>query len=90
MVQIKIVALFFIFCGFLTKCHADVQCDQYANDLDILSQFPFPVGLDYKQQGPDKSTAILDSTNSTVNMIQLRQTGKFVPESVFCLKNLQA
>ncbi|CAF0778549.1 unnamed protein product [Adineta ricciae] len=90
MVQIKIVALFFIFCGFLTKCHADVRCDQYANDLDILSKLPFPVGLDYKKQGPDRSTAILDPTNSTVNMIQLRQAGKFVPESVFCLKKLQA
>ncbi|CAF2063528.1 unnamed protein product, partial [Rotaria magnacalcarata] len=57
---------------------------------DILSQFPFTVGLDYKQQGPNKSTAILDSTNSSVVMIQLRQAGGIVPESVFCLLNLQA
>jgi Leucine-rich repeat (LRR) protein len=69
---------------------ASLQCNQYANDLDILSHFPFTVGLDYKQQGPDKSTAILDSDNSTVVMIQLRQAGGLVPESVFCLKNLQA
>ncbi|CAF2155844.1 unnamed protein product [Rotaria magnacalcarata] len=69
---------------------ASLQCNQYANDLDILSQFPFTVGLDYKQQGPNKSTAILDSTNSSVVMIQLRQAGGIVPESVFCLLNLQA
>jgi len=69
---------------------ANLQCNQYANDLDILSHFPFTVGLDYKQQGPDKSTAILDSDNSSVVMLQLRQAGSIVPESVFCLKNLQA
>jgi Leucine-rich repeat (LRR) protein len=69
---------------------ASLQCNQYANDLDILSQFPFTVGLDYKQQGPNKSTAILSSDNSSVVMLQLRQAGGIVPESVFCLKNLQA
>ncbi|CAF3881590.1 unnamed protein product [Adineta steineri] len=89
MKQFKVVYLFFI-CCLLVKCNGDVQCDQYANDLDIISRFPFTVGLDYKQQGPDKSTAILDETNSLVIMIQLRQAGSIVPESVFCLKNLQA
>ncbi|CAF4031739.1 unnamed protein product [Adineta steineri] len=89
MKQFKVVYLFFI-CCLLVKCNGDVQCDQYANDLDIISRFPFTVGLDYKQQGPDKSTAILDATNSLVIMIQLRQAGSIVPESVFCLKNLQA
>lgn len=68
----------------------NVQCDEYVNDLDIISRFPFAVGLDYKQQGPNKSTAILDSTNTSVVMIQLRQAGSIVPESVFCLKNLQS
>ncbi|CAF1523070.1 unnamed protein product [Rotaria sp. Silwood1] len=51
----------------------NVRCDEYANDLDIISRFPFTVGLDYRQQGPDKSTAFLDSTNTSVVMIQLRQ-----------------
>jgi Leucine-rich repeat (LRR) protein len=107
MYQYKLLYLLFIvcWCSLLMKCDADalyrniqkrsssesLQCDQYANDLEILSQFPFTVGLDYKQQGPTKSTAILESDNSTVVvMIQLRQAGSTVPESVFCLKNLQS
>ncbi|CAF4814928.1 unnamed protein product [Rotaria socialis] len=66
---------------------ATLQCNQYANDLDILSRFPFTVGLDYKQQGPNKSTAILDSTNSSVVMIQLRQAGGIVPECFLFVKS---
>jgi len=73
----------------MLKCDGE-NCEQYASDLEILSQFPFTVGLDYKQQGPDKSTAILDSNGTSVVMIQLRQPGSTVPESVFCLKNLQS
>ncbi len=73
----------------MLKCNGE-NCEQYANDLEILSQFPFNVNLDYKQQGPDKSTAILDSNGTSVVMIQLRQAGRIVPESVFCLKNLQS
>jgi Leucine-rich repeat (LRR) protein len=65
-----------------------LNCEQFADDLEILSQFPFSVNLDPKQQGPGKSTAILDG--SLVVMIQLRQSGSTVPESVFCLKNLQS
>jgi hypothetical protein len=48
------------------------------------------VNLDYKKQGPSISTAILDSNGTTVVMIQLRQAGATVPDTVFCLKNLQS
>jgi hypothetical protein len=91
MYQYKVVYLFFIvcWCCSMLKCDGET-CEQYASDLEILSQFPFTVGLDYKQQGPDKSTAILDSNGTSVTMIQLRQRGSIVPESVFCLKNLKS
>ncbi|UJR18695.1 hypothetical protein I4U23_005602 [Adineta vaga] len=89
MTQFKIVFIIYC-CWLLMKCEGNIQCDQYGNDLDILSSFPFTVSLDYKQQGPNKNTAILDSTNSSVVMIQLRQVGSIVPESVFCLKKLKS
>jgi len=58
--------------------------------LEIISTFPFTVNLNPQKQGPGISTAILDSTNTLVIMIQLRQSGGMVPENVFCLKNLEA
>ncbi len=58
--------------------------------MEIISKFPFTVNLNYQKQGPSISTAILDSNYNTVVMIQLRESGAFVPQSVFCLKNLQS
>jgi hypothetical protein len=69
---------------------ASLHCEQYANDLEILSHFPFTINFIPQQQGPDKSTAILDPSGTEVIMIQLRQAGSIVPESVFCLKHLQS
>jgi hypothetical protein len=89
--QYKVVCLLIIvcWCCSILKCNGE-NCEQYANDLEILSKFPFSVNLDYKLQGPNKSTAFLDSNGTSVVMIQLRQAGGIVPESVFCLKNLQS
>jgi hypothetical protein len=68
-----------------TKSGAGLDCDQYANDLAVLTSFPFKMNL--QKQGPNISTAILDPSGTTVAMIQLRQAGATVPESVFCLKH---
>jgi len=98
MYQTKIVYLLLLVCYELVKCEdvqtesidANLNCGQYANDLDIIATFPFTVNLNPQKQGPGISTAILDSTNTLVIMIQLRQAGGTVPESVFCLKHLQS
>ncbi len=58
--------------------------------MEIISRFPFTVNLNPQKQGPGISTAVLDLTNTSVIMIQPRQSGGTVPESVFCLKNLQS
>jgi internalin A len=70
------------------NCNVIPDCEQYANDMEILAQFPFYVTLDYKKQGPGISMAILDETGTSVSMIQLKEAGAIVPDSVFCLKNL--
>ena len=38
----------------------------------------------------DKTTAHMDSTNTYVTSIQLREVNDSVPESLFCLKRLQS
>ena len=55
-----------------------LNCNQYANDLEIISKFPFKMNLDPQKQGPGISTAFLD------------ETGSSVPDGVFCLKHLES
>jgi Leucine-rich repeat (LRR) protein len=79
MYQNKIIYLLLLLvCCELVKCEdvqtesidANLNCEQYANDLEIISNFPFTVNLNPQKQGAGISTAILDSTNTLVIMIQ--------------------
>lgn len=58
--------------------------------MQIILQFPFEVAINPKQYTPGQSTVLLDSTYTSVSMMQIRKAGSVVPESVFCLKKLQA
>lgn len=66
-----------------------LNCAQYANDQEILSQFPFEVVLHPKQYVPGQSSALIDPTDSSVYILDIKNAGSVVPESVFCLKKLQ-
>jgi hypothetical protein len=69
---------------------SSLNCEKYANDSEILSQFPISVPINSTQYVPGQNTALLDPTGSLVIMMEIKQIDITVPESVFCLKNLQS
>jgi hypothetical protein len=90
--QYNVVFLLLIIYGLAdqTKSSKSVlNCEQYTGDQDILNQLPFPISTEdtpYDEIGSDYT---MDETGTFVTYLRLAKTNATVPESIFCLKNLE-
>jgi Leucine-rich repeat (LRR) protein len=66
-----------------------LDCKQYASDYDVLYHFSFLIMVNPMTYQWEHSTAEMDSGDSFVTSLVLRDMGSSVPESIFCLKKLQ-
>jgi len=66
-----------------------VDCDQYRSDHDILNQIPFPISTDWTTYEENPNIYTMDETGTFVTYLRLQETDATVPESIFCLKNLE-
>ncbi len=67
-----------------------LNCDQYANDYEVLFHFSFIIMINPMTYDWTKSYALMDSSDTYVQMLSLRDTDTNIPESIFCLKNLSS
>ncbi|UJR17367.1 hypothetical protein I4U23_004262 [Adineta vaga] len=81
--------LFIIIVGFEKRSSKLVEnCKQYANDYEVLNQFPFPMMVNPMLHSWDSNIATMDKTNTFVSSLTLANTDSIVPESIFCLNKL--
>ncbi|CAF1666011.1 unnamed protein product, partial [Adineta ricciae] len=95
MTECKIVVLYVIF--YCTVKYSDavfprspsLGCEHYLNDYEILRQLPFPVLINPERIYANESIATMHPAERVVNSLTLVEPNGVVPESIFCLKELQ-
>lgn len=90
--QYNVVFLLLIICGLAdqTKSSESVlNCEQYTSDQDILNRLPFPILTEDTPYDEIGNVYSMDETGTFVTYLRLANTNATVPESIFCLKNLE-
>lgn len=65
-----------------------MDCSQYSSDLEVLAYFSFLIMINPMSHQWEKSTAQMDTSNTYVIELFLRDYNSTIPESIFCLKRL--